>query len=111
MGNPLAGLGVTTVVIGNCGFAIAPCRPPHRDMTARNLCNVEGMSIDALRAGVRWNFQTVPEYLDAVENAGVGPNVAAYVGHSAVRTWVMGEAATERAATAEEVAEMAGHRA
>ena len=105
---PSPGLGVTTVVIGNCGFAIAPCRPRHRDMTARNLCNVEGMSIDALRAGVRWNFQTVPEYLDAVENAGVGPNVAAYVGHSAVRTWVMGEAATERAATAEEVAEMAG---
>ena len=105
---PSPGLGVTTVVIGNCGFAIAPCRPPHRDMTARNLCNVEGMSIDALRAGVRWNFQTVPEYLDAVEDAGVGPNVAAYVGHSAVRTWVMGEAATERAATSEEVAEMAG---
>jgi len=104
---PSPALGVTTVVIGNCGFAIAPCRPPHRDMVARNLCNVEGMSIDALRAGVRWNFQTIPEYLDAIESAGSGPNIAAYVGHSAVRTWVMGEAATERAATAEEVAEMA----
>ena len=104
---PSPALGVTTVVIGNCGFAIAPCRPRHRDLTARNLCNVEGMSLDALRAGVRWNFQTVPEYLDAVESAGVGPNVAAYVGHSAVRTWVMGEDAAERAANADEVAEMA----
>ena len=104
---PSPALGVTTVVIGNCGFAIAPCRPPHRDMTMRNLCNVEGMSIDALRAGVRWNFETVPEYFDAVERAGVGPNVAAFVGHSAVRTWVMGDAAIERAATDAEVAEMA----
>lgn len=104
---PSPALGVTTVIIGNCGFAIAPCRPRHRDLTARNLCNVEGMSLDALRAGVRWNFQTVPEYLDAVESAGVGPNVAAYVGHSAVRTWVMGEDAAERAATADEVAGMA----
>ncbi len=103
---PSPALGVTTVVIGNCGFAIAPCRPPHRDMTARNLCNVEGMSIDALRAGIRWNFETFPEYLDAVERAGVGPNVAAFVGHSAVRTWVMGEQATERAATPGEVAAM-----
>ena len=104
---PSPGLGVTTVVIGNCGFAIAPCRPPHRDITARNLCNVEGMSIDALRAGVRWNFETLPEYLDALETAGVGPNVAAFVGHSAVRTWVMGENATTRAAAPAEVAEMA----
>ena len=104
---PSPSLGVTTVVIGNCGFAIAPCRPPHRAMTARNLSNVEGMPLDALRAGIRWNFETIPEYFDSVETSGVGPNVAAYVGHSAVRTWVMGDEATERAATEDEVAEMA----
>lgn len=104
---PSPSLGVTTVVIGNCGFAIAPCRPPHRDMTARNLSNVEGMPLDALRAGIRWNFETIPEYFDSVETSGVGPNVAAYVGHSAVRTWVMGDEATERTATEDEVAAMA----
>ena len=66
---PSPALGVSTVIVGNCGFGIAPCRPPHRDMTARNLCNVEGMSIDALRAGARWDFETFPEYLDSVERA------------------------------------------
>lgn len=104
---PSPALGVSTVIVGNCGFGVAPCRPPHRDMTARNLCNVEGMSIDALRAGARWDFETFPEYLDSVERAGTGPNVAAYIGHSAVRTWVMGEEATARAATGAEIAEMA----
>ncbi len=104
---PSPTLGVTTVVIGNCGFAIAPCRPPHRDITVRNLCNVEGMSVDALRAGVRWNFETIPEYMDALETSGLGPNVAAFVGHSALRTWVMGDDATTRAATEDEISAMA----
>jgi N-acyl-D-aspartate/D-glutamate deacylase len=104
---PSSGLGVTTVLMGNCGFAIAPCRPEHRDITVRNLCNVEGMSLDALRAGVRWDFESFPEYLGNLTRRGVGPNVAVYCGHSAVRTWVMGDDATERAATDDEVAEMA----
>ncbi len=104
---PSSALGVTTMIMGNCGFAIAPCRPQHRDITVRNLCNVEGMSLDALRAGVNWDFETFPEYLGAVAKRGVGPNVAVYCGHSAVRTWVMGDDATERAATDDEVAEMA----
>lgn len=104
---PSSALGVTTMIMGNCGFAIAPCRPQHRDLTVRNLCNVEGMSLDALRAGVKWDFETFPEYLKAISRSGVGPNVAVYCGHSAVRTWVMGDDATERAATDAEVAEMA----
>ena len=87
--NPSPGLGVTTVVIGNCGFTIAPCKPVHRDITARNLCNVEGMSIDALRAGIDWDFESFPEYLDSLERRGVGPNVATFCGHSSVRTWVI----------------------
>lgn len=105
---PSPALGVTTVLMGNCGFTIAPCRPEHRDLTVRNLCNVEGMSLEALRAGVVWEFESFPEYLDALSKQGVGPNAAVYVGHSALRTWVMGDAATERAATEDEIAAMAG---
>ena len=105
--NPSPGLGVTTVLIGNCGFTIAPCKPAHRDITARNLCNVEGMSIEALRAGINWDFETIPEYLESLTRRGVGPNVATFVGHSSVRTWVMGDDATKRAATDDEIAAMA----
>ena len=104
---PSPALGVTTAVIGNCGFAIAPCRPADRERTMRNLTQVEGMSLDVLRRGIRWDFETFPEYLAQLRGQGSAVNVAAYVGHSSVRTWVMGEAATQRAATADEVSEMA----
>ena len=103
---PSTALGVTTVVIGNCGFTIAPCRPGDRDLTLRALTHVEGMSLEALRAGVRWDFETYPAYLDAMERRGVVPNVASFVGHSSVRTYVLGAEATRRAATAAEIAEM-----
>ena len=103
---PSPALGVTTTVIGNCGFTIAPCRPEHRDLTLRHLTHVEGMSLDALRRGVRWEFESFREYLDMLEGEGVVPNVAAFVGHSSVRSWVMGDDAVKRAATAEEVAAM-----
>jgi N-acyl-D-amino-acid deacylase len=103
---PSTALGVTTVVIGNCGFTIAPCRPADRDLTLRALTHVEGMSLDALRAGVRWDFETYPQYLEAMERRGVVPNVASFVGHSSVRTYVLGAEATKRAATTAEVAEM-----
>ena len=101
-----SGLGVTTAIIGNCGFTIAPCRPEDRDLTMRNLTNVEGMSIEALRAGIRWDFESFPDYLRAIERPGLGLNVAAFVGHSGVRTFVMREDAPRRAATTEEVARM-----
>jgi N-acyl-D-aspartate/D-glutamate deacylase len=103
---PAVGLGVTTVVIGNCGFTIAPCRPADRDQTLRNLTHVEGMSLEALRAGVDWGFESYPEYLDALERKGSVPNVASFVGHSSVRTWVLGKDASKRAASKAEVAEM-----
>jgi N-acyl-D-aspartate/D-glutamate deacylase len=103
---PSTALGVTTVVIGNCGFTIAPCRADDRDLTLRALTHVEGMSLDALRAGVRWDFETYPQYLDAMERRGVVPNVASFVGHSSVRTYVLGADATKRPATAAEIAEM-----
>jgi len=103
---PSTALGVTTVVIGNCGFTIAPCRADDRDLTLRALTHVEGMSLEALRAGVRWDFETYPQYLEAMERRGVVPNVASFVGHSSVRTYVLGADATRRAATPAEIAEM-----
>jgi N-acyl-D-aspartate/D-glutamate deacylase len=100
--------GVTTVVMGNCGFGIAPTRPAHRDLILRTLENVEGMSIDAIRAGIgaTWPFETIPEYLDAIERRGTAINVGALVGHTSVRLYVMGEEATEREATDDEIARM-----
>ena len=76
---PSPSLGVTSVVIGNCGFTIAPCRPADRDLVMRNLTQVEGMSLDALRAGIRWDFQTYPEFLDQLETQGSVPNVASFL--------------------------------
>lgn len=103
---PSVGLGVTTVVAGNCGFTIAPCREQDRDRTLRNLTHVEGMSLDALREGVDWDFETWPEYLAMLERKGTVPNVACFVGHSSVRTYVLGDEASSRPATPSEVAEM-----
>ena len=103
---PSTALGVTTVVIGNCGFTIAPCRPADRDLTLRALTHVEGMSLNALRAGVRWDFETYPQYVDALQRRGVVPNVASFVGHSSVRTFVLGADATRRVASDAEIAEM-----
>ncbi|HYD05622.1 MAG TPA: amidohydrolase family protein [Reyranella sp.] len=105
--DPSPALGVTTAVLGNCGFTIAPCKPKDRDLTMRHLTHVEGMSLDALRAGIKWGFESFPQYLDMLEQQGVGPNVACYAGHSAIRTFVMGEDATERTATDDEIAQMA----
>ena len=103
---PSPALGVTTAVIGNCGFTIAPCRPADRDRVMRNLTQVEGMSLDVLRAGIDWSFETIPEYLDLLDRRSSAINLAAFVGHSSVRTWVMGDAATERAASPDEIAAM-----
>ena len=105
--DPSPALGVTTAVMGNCGFTIAPCKPADRDLTMRHLTHVEGMSLDALRAGIRWGFESFPQYLDMLQGQGVGPNVACFAGHSAIRTFVMGAEATERTATDEEIGQMA----
>jgi N-acyl-D-amino-acid deacylase len=100
--------GVTTVVVGNCGFGIAPTRAEHRDLILRTLENVEGMSIDALKAGVGedWPFETFAEYLTAVEERGTAINFAALLGHTPLRMYVMGEESTEREATPEEIEQM-----
>jgi N-acyl-D-aspartate/D-glutamate deacylase len=99
--------GVTTVVAGNCGFAIAPTRTEHHDTIVRTLENVEDMDPATLTAGMVWDFETVPEYLEAVRRRGTDINFTAYVGHSPIRLYVMGDAAYERAATPEENAQMA----
>ena len=104
---PSPALGVTTAVIGNCGFTIAPCRPQDRELTMRNLTQVEGMSLEVLRQGIRWNFETFAEYLAQLRATGSGVNLAAYVGHSSVRTWVLGADASKREATADEITQMA----
>ena len=100
--------GVTTAVLGNCGFGVAPTRPEHRDLILRTLERVEGMSLSALEAGLgsQWPFQSFPEYMDVLERTALGINVAVMVGHTPIRLWVMGDDATTRAATAPEVAQM-----
>src|SRR5689334_21282195 len=100
--------GVTTVVMGNCGFGVAPTRVEHRDLIIRTLEKVEGMSAAALRAGLgdEWPFESYPEYLDAVEARQPVINVASMIGHTPVRLHVMGEESTERSATPEEIARM-----
>jgi len=95
--------GVTTVVAGNCGFTIAPCRPEHHDVIVHTLESVEGMNASSLAEGIAWEFETFPDYLDAVARRGTTPNFAVYIGHSALRLYVMGDAAYERAATPEEI--------
>ena len=104
--SPSPALGVTSVVMGNCGFTVAPCRTADRGNIIRNLTHVEGMSLAALEAGMHWEFETFPEYLRFLEQRGVGVNVATFVGHSSVRTWAMGADAPNRAATDAEVEAM-----
>ncbi|MEA3195043.1 MAG: hypothetical protein QOD26_3376 [Betaproteobacteria bacterium] len=104
--SPSPSLGVTTAVIGNCGFTIAPCRAEDRELVMKNLTQVEGMSLAALRAGVRWDFESMPEYMDMLERRGSALNLACFAGHSSLRTYVMGDAASRRTATPQEVLAM-----
>src|SRR5207244_2726903 len=96
--------GVTSVVAGNCGFSIAPVRPEHRELLVRTLQHVEDMAPDTLFEGVPWaDFETFPQYFDAIERRGTLLNYACYVGHTAVRLYVMGESGYERAANDDDV--------
>ncbi|HEU5306438.1 MAG TPA: amidohydrolase family protein [Acidimicrobiia bacterium] len=103
---PSSSLGVTTVVAGNCGFTIAPTRPDHHDVIVQTLENVEDMDAGSLTEGIVWDFRTYPEYLELVRSRGTVVNFTAYVGHSSVRLFVMGDDAYERAATADEIEHM-----
>ena len=88
--------GVTSVVAGNCGFSIAPCRPEHRELIGRTLQHVEDMSLPTLQAGIPWDFESFPEYLASVERHGMALNYTAYIGHTALRLFVMGDEGYER---------------
>ena len=101
--SPSPQMGVTTVVVGNCGFGLAPCHPDHRDLTLKNLTKVEGMPLDALLNGVLWEFETFTDYLDMLVARGVLLNVAALANHSCIRTYVMGIDASQRRATPAEI--------
>ena len=98
--------GVTTVVMGNCGLTLAPCKPESRDALIGTFVRVEDMPRQSLQAGIPWEWTTHGEYLDALERKPLGLNVATLVGHCAVRQYAMGEASVEREANEAEIAEM-----
>jgi len=105
--SPSPSLGVTTAVMGNCGFGIVPAPADARDLVIRNLSVVEGMDLDALRAGIKWDFESFGDYMAMLRRRGAYANMAVLAGHSTIRTAVMGEAASQRAdATPEELAKM-----
>jgi N-acyl-D-amino-acid deacylase len=105
--SPSPSLGVTTAVIGNCGFGIVPAPPAVRDLVIRNLSVVEGMDLDALRTGIKWDFESFSDYMGMLRRRGAYANMAVLAGHSTIRTAVMGEDASQRKdATPEELAKM-----
>ncbi len=100
--------GVTTAVMGNCGFTIAPCRESEVDFVFRNLERAEDISREAMLQGIEWKWETFPEFLDVIDALPKGINYAGYIGHSALRTHVMGERAFEEQASGDDLAAMAG---
>jgi len=100
--------GITTVLMGNCGVGCAPARPADRDLLAQDLTNVESMSEEVLRAGVTWDWETFPQYMDAAARRGSGINLAFLAPLAPFRTYVLGQAGSERAATVEETRQIAG---
>ncbi|HEY6300656.1 MAG TPA: amidohydrolase family protein [Candidatus Binatus sp.] len=95
--------GVTSVVMGNCGFSLAPCGEKDKLLVMRNLERAEDISPEAMQAGIKWSWTTFAQYLNAVDRLPKGINYAAYMGHSALRTYVMGERAFDEEATTEDL--------
>src|SRR5687767_8055243 len=98
--------GITTVVMGNCGFTLAPCAEKDKQMVVRNLQRAEDIPPAAMEAGIKWTWTTFPEFLDAVEALPKGINYSGYVGHSAIRTFVMGERAFDGPASEDDLKAM-----
>ncbi len=99
--------GVTSVVMGNCGFALAPCKPQDREWFARCLTAVEDIPTEAMMAGIDWTWETFPEYLATVERLPKGLNYGMYIGHSALRMYAMGERGLSEKATEDDLRLMA----
>jgi len=98
--------GVTTVMMGNCGFTLAPCAEADADFVFRNLERAEDLSREAMQTGIDWRWETFPEYLDVIDALPKGINYGGYMGHSALRTYVMGERAFTEQASPDELARM-----
>src|SRR5438132_12667501 len=98
--------GVTSVVMGNCGVGIAPCRPAAREIAMRDLVNVEAIPFEVLNAGITWDWETFPEYMDAAARRKPALNLAFLAPLTPFRHYVMGEASIERAASADETAKI-----
>src|SRR3989449_8509004 len=98
--------GVTSVVMGNCGFTLAPCGKAERHLVVRNLERAEDIAGAAMDAGIDWTWTTFPEFLDRVDALPKGINYAGYIGHSALRPYVMGERAFEKEATEDDLRAM-----
>jgi N-acyl-D-amino-acid deacylase len=98
--------GITSVVMGNCGFTLAPCAKENKHLVVRNLQRAEDIPPAAMEAGIEWRWTTYPEFLDCLESLPKGINYAGYVGHSAIRTYVMGERAFEQAASEDDLKAM-----
>jgi N-acyl-D-amino-acid deacylase len=98
--------GITSVVMGNCGFTLAPCAAADKHMVVRNLQRAEDIPPQAMEAGITWTWTTFPEFLDALESLPKGINYSGYIGHSALRTYVMGERAFGEKATEDDLRAM-----
>ncbi|MDI9331212.1 MAG: amidohydrolase family protein [Alphaproteobacteria bacterium] len=94
--SPSPVLGVTTAMLGNCGFGIAPCPAPLRETMLKNLSVVEAMDLQALLSGVNWEFESFAQYMDQLRRIGPHINTAVFAGHSVIRTAIMGEEASQR---------------
>ena len=100
--------GVTSVVMGNCGVGIAPCRPAAREIAMRDLVNVEAIPFEVLNAGITWDWETFPQYMDAAARRKPSLNLAFLAPLTPFRHYVMGEASMERSASPEETRKIAG---
>jgi len=98
--------GITSVVMGNCGFTLAPCAKKDRHLVIRNLQRAEDIAAEAMEAGIDWRWTTFPEFLDVLDSLPKGINYSGYIGHSALRTYVMGERAFDQTATEQDLAAM-----
>jgi D-serine deaminase-like pyridoxal phosphate-dependent protein len=99
--------GVTSVVMGNCGVGIAPCKPETREIAMKDLVNVEGIPFDVLNKGITWDWETFPQFMDAAAARKPSLNLAFIAPLTPFRHYVMGEASMERAASPEETVKIA----
>jgi N-acyl-D-aspartate/D-glutamate deacylase len=98
--------GVTSVIMGNCGVGIAPCRPKAREVAMRDLVNVEAIPFDVLNMGITWDWETFPEFVEAAARRHPSLNLGFLAPLTPFRHYVMGEASMERAATSDETAQI-----